>query len=88
MPQVMQMYSMARRLEGSNVSVTSLHPGFVNTELMSNFSSSFTGAVVRVINRFSKDILLNRKLFLCDMKMSNVVSRAKYVNWVLSVQRY
>lgn len=31
--QIMQMYSMNRRLKNSNVTVTSLHPGLVNTEI-------------------------------------------------------
>ncbi|KAL5010993.1 hypothetical protein ScPMuIL_013298 [Solemya velum] len=35
--QIMQMYSMARRLEGSNVTIASLHPGAVDTEIVHNF---------------------------------------------------
>ncbi|XP_021355392.1 retinol dehydrogenase 14-like [Mizuhopecten yessoensis] len=35
--QIMQMYSMNRRLRSSNVTVTSLHPGVVRTELERNF---------------------------------------------------
>lgn len=33
----MQMYAMSRRLKGLNVSITSLHPGIVDTGLIRNF---------------------------------------------------
>ncbi|XP_060084644.1 retinol dehydrogenase 14-like [Ylistrum balloti] len=36
--QVMQMFSMNRRLQNSNVTVSSLHPGVVQTEVTRNFS--------------------------------------------------
>ncbi|KAL5010378.1 hypothetical protein ScPMuIL_012683 [Solemya velum] len=45
--QIMQMYSMARRLEGCNVTIASLHPGTVDTEIVQN----------------SNDLLLGRALF-------------------------
>ncbi|XP_033740349.1 retinol dehydrogenase 14-like isoform X2 [Pecten maximus] len=35
--QIMQMFSMNRRLQNSNVAVLSLHPGMVETELRRNF---------------------------------------------------
>lgn len=36
--QIMQMFSMNRRLQNSNVTVTSLHPGVVQTEVTRNFT--------------------------------------------------
>ncbi|KAK3602908.1 hypothetical protein CHS0354_018775, partial [Potamilus streckersoni] len=35
--QIMQMHSMDRRLEGSNISVNSLHPGLVDTEISRSY---------------------------------------------------
>ncbi|XP_069136791.1 polyprenol dehydrogenase-like isoform X2 [Argopecten irradians] len=40
--QIMQMFSMNRRLKASNVTVTSLHPGMVETELPRNFQDMKT----------------------------------------------
>ncbi|XP_069136841.1 polyprenol dehydrogenase-like [Argopecten irradians] len=47
--QIMQMFSMNRRLADSNVTVTSLHPGVVETGLLTTFERGFTGAGLRIL---------------------------------------
>jgi retinol dehydrogenase 14 len=49
---VMFTYALARRLEGSGVSVNALHPGFVNTGFGDN-SSGFVRLVFPLIKRFA-----------------------------------
>ncbi|XP_033740352.1 retinol dehydrogenase 14-like isoform X2 [Pecten maximus] len=47
--QIMQMFSMNRRLADTNVTVTSLHPGVVETGLLNTFSGGFSGAGLRLL---------------------------------------
>ncbi|KAK3602907.1 hypothetical protein CHS0354_018774 [Potamilus streckersoni] len=58
--QIMQMHSMDRRLQGSNVSVNSLHPGMVDTEISRNFQDfrlmNAFNSVVRVFGQMKTPI--------------------------------
>ncbi|XP_021355310.1 retinol dehydrogenase 14-like [Mizuhopecten yessoensis] len=47
--QIMQMFSMNRRLADSNVTVTSLHPGVVETGLLDTFGGGVSGAGLRLL---------------------------------------
>ncbi|KAL3882937.1 hypothetical protein ACJMK2_029239 [Sinanodonta woodiana] len=53
--QIMQMHSMQKRLKGSNVSVNSLHPGMVDTEISRNFQDfHMMKAFNRVVRLFGQ----------------------------------
>lgn len=49
--QIMQMFSMNRRLKTSNVTVTSLHPGMVETEVSRNFKDMKTFSVLTSLTK-------------------------------------
>ncbi|XP_060082478.1 dehydrogenase/reductase SDR family member on chromosome X-like [Ylistrum balloti] len=49
--QIMQMFSMNRRLVDSNVTVTSIHPGVVETGLLDTFGGGISGAGLRLLRR-------------------------------------
>ncbi|XP_033740347.1 retinol dehydrogenase 14-like [Pecten maximus] len=50
--QIMQMFSMNRRLQNSNVTVLSLHPGMVETEVSRNFKDMKTFTVLTTLTKF------------------------------------
>lgn len=47
--QIMQMHSMNRRLLDSDVTVTTVHPGIVSTDLIKTFSGGFIGLGVSIL---------------------------------------
>ena len=49
--QVMQMYSLQRRLKNTNISITSVHPGDVDTEIGRDYVDSKTW---QLLLRFSR----------------------------------
>ncbi|XP_060082480.1 retinol dehydrogenase 12-like [Ylistrum balloti] len=50
--QIMQMYSMNRRLLNSNVTVVSLHPGIVETEVTRNFKDMTSMSLLLSVSKF------------------------------------
>lgn len=49
--QVMQMYCLQRRLKNTNVSITSVHPGVVDTEIGRDYSDSRAYRALIAVNR-------------------------------------
>ena len=60
----MQMYSMHRRLGNSKVSVTSLHPGVVETGLLrESRESKWTQLAIGAIRSFGKPLYENTPMY-------------------------